>query len=201
MKTVAGVFQSLTEAEHVARHLENLGIPADNIHLIAGNEAGRHDEYLKEAKTESAGTGAAAASAASFGGGVGILAGLAALVIPRVGPIIAGGAMATILTGLGVGAAAGGLIGAFRNIGISHDEAGIYEEAVRRGSIVVAAQISNDAMEPEILRVMDEHGARDLRADVESWRASGWTHPYPADSSFKAHEMPETVTTPYTTSL
>ncbi|HVW86453.1 MAG TPA: hypothetical protein VHB50_17325 [Bryobacteraceae bacterium] len=186
---MAAVLSSMSEAEHVARHLENLGIPREDINIIAGNEANRHDEYMKEVKRESTTTGAAAASGASFGGGVGILAGLAALAIPGVGPIIAGGAMATVFTGMGIGAAAGGLVGVFKNMGISHDEAGLYEEAVRRGHIFVSAHVT-DPMETEVRRIMEEHGARDVRADAEQWRASGWTHPNPSDSSIRAHEPP-----------
>lgn len=192
MRTVAAVFSSLAEAERVARHLETLGVPRDAISVIAGNDVNRHDKYLEKAKKESTGTAVAAASGASFGGGLGILAGLAVLAIPGVGPVIAGGGMTAILTGLGIGAAAGALIGAFRNMGIPHDEAALYEEAVRRGLVVVAATV-DDEMEPEVLRVMDEEGARDLQADVEAWRASGWKHPYPSDSSMAAHEPPEKI--------
>lgn len=196
MKTVVGAFPSMAEAERVARDLGELGIDKDEISVIAGNESGAHNEYLKKP----ASTGAAAASAASFGGGVGIVAGLIALAIPGVGPIIAGGAMATVLTGLGVGAAAGGLIGAFTNMGVSHEEAPLYQEAVRRGGVVVAVHV-NDPMEGDAIRIMDEHGARDLNAEADAWRASGWTgaysnpHPYPFDSGIRSHVPPETVDT------
>jgi uncharacterized membrane protein len=196
MKTVVGAFPSMAEAERVARDLEEMGIDKDEISVIAGNESGAHNEYLKKP----ASTGAAAASAASFGGGVGIVAGLIALAIPGVGPIIAGGALATVLTGLGVGAAAGGLIGAFTNMGVSHEEAPLYQEAVRRGGVVVAVHVS-DPMEDDAIRVMDEHGARDLNAEADAWRASGWKgaysnpHPYPSDSGIASHVPTETVNT------
>jgi len=186
----------MAEAERVARDLEEMGIDKDEISVIAGNEAGTHNEYLKKP----ASTGAAAASAASFGGGVGIVASLIALAIPGVGPIIAGGAMAPVITGLGVGAAAGGLVGAFTNMGVSHEEAPLYQEAVRRGGVVVAVHV-NDPMEQDAIRVMDEHGARDLKAEADAWRASGWTggysnpHPYPSDSGIPGHVPTETVTT------
>ena len=107
--------------------------------------------------------------------------------------------MLTVLTGLGVGAAAGGLLGAFQNMGISHDEAHLYEEAVRRGRIFVAAQV-NDPMEAEVARVMEEHGARDIHHEASEWRATGWTHPYPSDSSIRAHEPTEVVPAPRTKS-
>ena len=43
---------------------------------------------------------------------IGLLAGVGALAIPGIGPIIAGGALASTLAGAGIGAAAGGLLGA-----------------------------------------------------------------------------------------
>src|SRR6202166_1983153 len=119
MKTVTGVFSSVGEAELALRDLERLGIPEDSVNLIAGNDKNRHDEYLKESREASTSTGAAAASAASFGGGMGIVATLVALATPGVGPLVAGGAIATVLAGMGVGAAAGGLISAFKNMGSS----------------------------------------------------------------------------------
>ena len=105
MRTMVGVFTSLVEAERTERDLKNLGIPRENISIVAGNDANRHKEYLEKAKLASTSTGAAAAAGASFGGGVGLIAGLVVLVIPGVGPILAGGALVTLLTGLGIGAA------------------------------------------------------------------------------------------------
>lgn len=198
MKTVAAVFPALAEAEHVAGHLRNLGIPSQAIHVAAGNERSRHDEYIRRAQAEETKTASAAAAGASIGASAGFVAGLAMLVIPGVGPIIAGGVIATVLTGVGIGAAGGGLIGAFLNMGISHDEAHLYEEAVRRGKVFVAVQVSEE-MEPEAILVMAEHGGRDINDEADAWRASGWKHPYPNDSTVTASQPadlipPETYT-------
>jgi uncharacterized membrane protein len=192
MKTVAAVFPTLAEAESVARHLMNLGIPSQAIHIAAGNDSSRHDEYIRKARSEETRTASAAAAGASIGASAGFVAGLVMLVIPGVGPIIAGGVILTLLTGVGIGAASGGLIGAFANMGISHDEAHLYEEAVRRGKVFVAVQVSEE-MEPEAIRVMAEHGGRDINDEVEAWRASGWKHPYPNDSTITASQPADLI--------
>jgi uncharacterized membrane protein len=179
----------MAEAQRAAEDLGRIGIPNDSINIVAGNDASRRSEYQADAKHQEEGTGAAAASGASFGGGVGILAGLAALAIPGVGPIIAGGAMATVLTGLGIGAASGALVGAFRNMGVSHDEAHLYEEAVRRGNVFMAVT-ANDPMEDEVSTILRDHGARDVNEESEKWRKDGWTHPNTSDSQVRWHEMP-----------
>jgi hypothetical protein len=195
MRTVVGVFTSLVEAERAERDLKNLGIPGANISIVAGNDANRHKEYLEKSKLASTSAGAAAASGASFGGGVGLIAGLVALVIPGVGPIVAGGALVTLLTGLGIGAAGGGLIGALREMGVSHERAPIYEEAVRRGAVMLAADVDS-SREGDALSVMDRHGARDLRDEVDTWTAAGWggpsvdPHPHVYDDTIRSNQIP-----------
>jgi uncharacterized membrane protein len=193
MKTVLGVFASLVEAERAARDLENIGIPNVDISIVAGNIAERHKEYLEKARLSSTSAGAAAASGASTGGGVGLIAGLIALAIPGVGPIVAGGAFATLLTGFAVGAAGGGLISAFTGMGVSHEEAPVYEEAVRRGAVMLAAHV-NHPMEHDALDILSRHGARDIRDEVDTWKAAGWSapdpHPYVYDDTLRSHEMP-----------
>jgi hypothetical protein len=195
MRTVVGVFGSLAQAERTARDLENLGIPNTNISIVAGNDANRHKEYLEKARRASTSAGSAAATGATVGGGVGLVAGLIALAIPGVGPIIAGGTLATLLTGLGIGAAGGGLIAAFLDMGISHEEAPIYEEAVRRGAVMLAAQV-NDALESAAVALMDRHGARDLRDEIDTWKDAAWRgpradpHPYVFDDTIRSHEIP-----------
>ncbi|MES1258744.1 MAG: hypothetical protein ABUS51_09945, partial [Acidobacteriota bacterium] len=89
--------------------------------------------YLKRVRHESVPTARAAVAGASFGGAAGFVATLITLAIPGVGVAVAGGALATVLGGLAVGATAGGLIGALADMGISREEAPLYEEAVRRG--------------------------------------------------------------------
>jgi len=196
MRTIVGVFGSLAQAERTGRDLESLGIPNVDVSIVAGNDANRHKEYLEKAKLASTGAGAAAASGASFGGGVGLVASLVALTIPGVGPVIAGGAMTVLLAGLGIGAAGGGLIAALGNMGISHEEAPVYEEAVRRGAVMLAVHV-DDSAESDALAIMDRHGARNLRDEFDTWKTSGWhgpaadPHPYVFDGTIKSHEMPE----------
>jgi hypothetical protein len=195
MKTVAAVFPSLSEAGEICLDLERRGVPREDISLIAGNDARLHDEYLEKARKASTSTVAAAASNASFGGGMGIVAMLAALAIPGVGPIVALGPMLTVLAGMGIGAAAGGLIGALHNMGISHEEAPLYEEAVRRGAVMVAAVVDNRLEEAAIV-AMKLHGARDVRDEADTWAHAGWSgpahdpHPYVSDSAERSERLP-----------
>lgn len=196
MKTVSGVFPSIPDLERAARELKELGVPDEAISVIAGDDANRHREYLEKSKHAARTAGAAAASGASFGGGVGIVASLVALAIPGVGPIIAGGAIATVLTGLGIGAAGGGLIATFHNMAVPHEQAPLYEEAVRRGELLLVAQV-DETLELQAADVMATNGARKVEDLVDTWKTQGWSgpqvdpHPYVSDSSIRSHEPPE----------
>ena len=192
MKTVVGVFSSINQAQRALSDLLATGIPSDGTHLIAGNDKNRHEEYLARSKSSSITTGAAAASGASFGGGLGIVASLVALAIPGVGPIIYGGAMLTVVTGLAIGAAGGGLIGTFKNMGMSHEDAPLYQEAVRRGAVLAIAQV-DDERALDAIEIMNSHGGSDIRSEADTWRESDWSgpsadpHPFVSDDSIKSH--------------
>jgi hypothetical protein len=194
MHTVAGVFKSLQEAQRASSDLMRDGVPSYSISILAGNDASKHDEYLRKAKEMSESPGAAAASSASFGAGVGLLASLTAIIIPGVGPIIAGGALATLLTGAGIGATFGGLIGAFHQMGVPHDEAPLYEEAVRRGAVILTAEVDSER-EGDAVKILSNHGAIDLRNTADPWNSVDWSgpsadaHPFPTDPDVRSHEM------------
>jgi hypothetical protein len=198
MRNIVGVFSDLGAAERALIEVRAAGISKDGVHLIAGNEKSQHDHYMEEAKERSKTAGSAAASGASFGGGLGIVASLVALAIPGVGPIVAAGPIATVLTGLGIGAASGGIIGALKNMGMSHEQAPLYEEAVRRGLIIALVQVDEERA-PEIERILELHGARDVRDEADTWKESDWSgpkadpHPFIADYSIKNPDMPEEV--------
>ena len=69
------------------------------------------------------------------------------------GPFIAGGLLATVLTGAGVGAAAGGLIGGLTGLGLSEDEAKHYEGEFKAGRPVVTVNAGDRYSEAaDILR-------------------------------------------------
>ena len=84
-----------------------------------------------------------AATTGALGGGLlggltGLLIGIGALVIPGLGPVVAGGVLATafgvaggtVVAGVGIGAAAGGVLGALAGLGMPESEARYFETGV-----------------------------------------------------------------------
>ncbi|CAM3924537.1 MULTISPECIES: general stress protein [Paenibacillus] len=136
-RKVAGVFRSEQEAAQAIERLQRNGIPSDAISIITKDQ--RDADQLAEQTGTMApeGVAAGAATGGILGGTAGLLAGLGALAIPGIGPILAAGPIAAVLTGAAVGAGTGGLVGGFIGLGIPEEEAREYESYVEEGRILV----------------------------------------------------------------
>jgi hypothetical protein len=108
----------------------------------------------EENKTETTAAGV-------VGGGVlgGILGAAAALLIPGLGPAIAGGILTAVLGGAAIGAVAGGLIGALTNMGVPENEARFYQDELQAGRTLVTVQ-AGDRYD-EALAILRRNGAYD----------------------------------------
>jgi uncharacterized protein (TIGR02271 family) len=105
---------------------------------------------------------------------------LGALAIPGIGPVIAAGPIAAALAGAGIGAVTGGIIGALIDLGIPEESAHVYAESVRRGNVLVAAQVADGRVD-EATRIMERTGLIDIEREAEGWRSSGWSRFNDAD--------------------
>jgi hypothetical protein len=142
----------------------------DDVSIIskAGDAAGENSEDV------SAGEGAAVG--AVWGG----LVGLAALLIPGVGPFIAGGALFAALTGAVTGAVVGGISAALIDFsGIPETEARGYEEDVRGGKTLVAIK-ARDEDAAEVQRILSSSGADQVRGDTTAATGTAGTMGAPA---------------------
>lgn len=161
-----GAFPTRQDAEAAIAGLTEIGVDGDNISYV----------YIDQAEgttTSSPGKGAAkgAAGGATTGAVIGAIAGLAVAngILPGLGSLfVAGplaaalgltGAAATTAAGAMTGAAAGGLIGALGGLGVSSEDAKMYENRVRKGDVIVTAISSN----PVVKNVFDENHAEEIR--------------------------------------
>lgn len=136
-KKVIGVFHSEKEAISAINSLFDQGYHTDDISIIAKE---RKDRNLIENETGTKADEGAATGMATGGiiGGVGgLLAGLGALAIPGIGPIVAAGPIAAAIGGATIGAGAGGLVGVLIGMGIPEEQAKKYEGYVQQGEILV----------------------------------------------------------------
>jgi hypothetical protein len=164
-ETVAALFREREDAERAVDALKNAGFSADQIG-VAMRDTTAQGEMAEHTGTK-AGAGAAtgAVSGGLLGGLVGFLVGIGALAIPGIGPVIAGGALATAfgvaggtaVAGAGIGAVAGGIVGALVGMGIPEEEARYFETGFREGHVLLTVNAgSGRAM--EAVRLLEQNG-------------------------------------------
>ncbi len=161
-RVVVGVFADRSEAEQAMHDLHaanfyNLGfIVRDQDHITQMLPEG------EESAHEHSGEEHPARSGAMRGGVVGgVVGAAAALLIPGIGPAISGGILTTTLGAAAIGAAAGGLIGAFTHIGVSEEDAQYYEQEVQSGRTIVIVQADDDPI--EAFNIMERNRAFNAR--------------------------------------
>lgn len=155
MNTIIGMFDDQVSARRALETLRDGPLPLEDISIIAQNADGTVDTGVSG--DVSAGQGAAVG--AVWGG----LVGLAALLIPGVGPFVAFGALGAALTGVVTGAVVGGIAAALIDFsGIPEDEAHAYEQQLRAGKTLVAVK-ARDEDSAEVRRILDEIGADTVR--------------------------------------
>lgn len=160
-QTIVAVFSAEEQARAAIRDLLSAGFSNDQIGFIHRNT---NDEYVETAEehTEDQAVTERGAAAGGVTGGVigGLLGAAAALFIPGVGPVVAGGILGATLGGIVIGAAAGGLIGALTHLGVPEEHAQYYNQELEAGKILVTVH-SNAANAQEALDIVRRYGAYD----------------------------------------
>ena len=158
MRLITHSYDSYDQAARAVDVLERAGVPHSDISLVSGdkdrNVAGIVAGGSSDATAPATGTGASIGTL--LGGGAGLLAGLGALAIPGIGPVVAAGWLIATLTGAGVGAAAGGLLGSLTGAGVDEADAKTYVEHIGRGGTLVTVRAS-DQMATQVEYIL-EHG-------------------------------------------
>lgn len=177
METVAGVFQSRVEAEEAVRQLHSLGIPNDRIALLT---PGMSDELVERAvpTSDSEQPGMGKALGGTVGGAIGVAGGAslgaaaASLLVPGVGPVLAGGILGAAVLGLGgtvTGMAVGEALEEELVQGLPHDELYVYEDALRQGRSVVIAFLDEAGATYAAQSALAGAGAKTIDEARENW--------------------------------
>lgn len=136
-KRVVGYYDTEAQAIDAIEDLKRQGYRSEDISVISKSRE-EVDAVADETGTHVAeGAVSGAATGGALGGIGGVLAGLGALAIPGIGPVIAAGPIVAGLTGAAAGAGVGGLAGALIGMGIPEDEANRYNEYFESGKILV----------------------------------------------------------------
>jgi hypothetical protein len=165
---VFGIYATPATAEAAVDHLIAKGFTNSSISvLLPDDESTRAFAHEKSTKAPE-GTAAGATTGGVIGGTLGLLAGIGALAIPGVGPLIAAGPIMASLAGLGVGGAVGGFVGALVGMGIPEYEAKRYEGAVKDGGTLLSVHCDTSEQVTAAKNALKETGARDISSTGEA---------------------------------
>jgi tetrahydromethanopterin S-methyltransferase subunit C len=168
---VFGIYASAAAAEAAVDHLLSKGFTNSAISVLLPDDdstrAFAHEKHTKAPE----GTATGVTAGGIIGGSLGLLAGIGALAIPGVGPLIAAGPIMGALAGLGVGGAVGGIVGALVGMGIPEFEAKRYEGAVKDGGTLLSVHCDTDNQIDAAKDGLKETGARDISSTGEAGAA------------------------------
>jgi hypothetical protein len=167
-KAVFAIYSTRAGAEHAAEMLLSSGFSTSDISVLLPENLGSKEMGTEKSTKAPEGTAAGAGTGAVIGGTLGLLAGIGALAIPGIGPLIAAGPIVATLAGLGVGGTVGGITGALIGLGIPEFEAKRYEGRMQRGGILLSVHCETSEEIKRAKSVLEATRAEDVSSTSES---------------------------------
>jgi len=165
---VFGIYPATSQAENAVDRLIAAGFMSDDISvLLPDNTSSREFAHEKNTKAPE-GTATGVTAGGVLGGTLGLLAGIGALAIPGVGPLIAAGPIMGTLAGLGIGGTVGGLIGALVGMGIPEYEAKRYEGRIKEGGVLLSVHCSTSEAVDRAKEILKQSGGQDISSTGEA---------------------------------
>ncbi len=163
-----GIYPNRVSVEEAVDALREAGFRNTDISVLFPENEGSKDFAHEKSTKAPEGVAAGASSGAVIGGALGWLAGIGALAIPGLGPLIAAGPIVAMLAGLGAGATVGGLTGALVGLGIPEYEAKRYEGRVKHGGILLSVHCDDAEWTKKAKEILEHTGAEDIASSGEA---------------------------------
>ena len=168
---VVALFRDRSDAEAAINELISAGFSNGDIGVAMRDRSAQGDLIEDTGTKAAAGATTGLLSGGAIGGVIGALLGTGALLIPGIGPVVAGGLLAswfgvaggTAVAGAGIGAATGGLVGGLIGAGIPEHRAKVYAAGLREGGILVGVQPRDDRDAEDIEHLLEDVGAKNVR--------------------------------------
>jgi hypothetical protein len=187
------IFPTRTAAELAVDQLTAAGFSNQDVSVLMSDTTGSK-EFATEKNTKAPeGTATGVGVGGAIGGTLGLLAGIGALAIPGVGPLIAAGPIMGALAGLGVGGAVGGLVGALVGMGIPEYEAKRYEGRVKDGGILVSVHCDSSEEVSRAKDILKAAGGDDIASSGEKSVSSHGVVTDPTDADRLEADRPRTT--------
>jgi hypothetical protein len=164
---VFGIYPTRENLESAVRQLQSDGFRSTDISVLVPQNSGSKDLVHSKASKAPEGLAAGAGSGAVIGGALGWLAGIGALAVPGIGPLVAAGPIVAALAGIGAVGAIGGVAGALIGLGIPEYEAKRYEGRVRKGGILLSVHADNHDWVKKGKSILERTGAEEIGSTTE----------------------------------
>jgi hypothetical protein len=160
--------KTTSQAQAIVDRLKDAGFTASDISVLMPDKTGTKDFAVDNQTKTPEGAAAGATTGALLGGGLGWLAGIGALAIPGVGPLIAAGPIMAALTGAAVVGTLGGVTGALIGMGIPEYEARRYEGKVKTGHCLISVHSENSRETEKAKRIFATGMGEDISSSREA---------------------------------
>ncbi len=156
---VGGLYSEWDKAHKAIMELQQAGFTEQHIGLIL-RQNGTHQTTFESTTNSKAPEKAAQAALGGsvLGGLIGFLTATGVVMVPGIGPVIAGGILASTMMEAGMGDAASGLMGSLVGMNIPETTAKHFENQIRSGMILVTVQTEN--REQEASAILKQTGAQ-----------------------------------------
>lgn len=166
--SVYAIFKNQMDLEQAVTALKTAGFSNNDISVLFPDRQGTRD-FAHEKNTKAPeGATIGAGSGIAAGGVLGWLAGIGALAIPGVGPLIAAGPIMAALAGAGVGGMLGGMTGALVGMGIPEYEAKRYEGKIKDGGYLLSVHSSDSDSTGRAKDILEAEGGCDISSTGEA---------------------------------
>ena len=167
-KAVFGLYSTRRQVENAVDELKAQGFRNTDISVLFSETVGNKDFAIDKVTNAPEGLATGATSGAVVGGALGWLAGIGALAIPGVGPLIAAGPIIGALTGVGVGGTLGGITGGLIGLGMPEYEAKRYEGRIKSGNILLSVHADDSTWASKAERILKDTGADEVSSTSEA---------------------------------
>lgn len=164
-KVITASFDSRSAAEQALHHLEGLGVTEQQVSIIVSDNThvSFDESEIEEGNKSDEGIVAGGIAGGLVGAVVAGLLSAGALAVPAAGIVISGW-LVSAAAGLGAGMAAGGVIGGLIGAGIPEHEVKAYEEAVKKGAILMAVRPDNEDQAATVKKTLSTLDAHNIAA-------------------------------------
>ncbi|HLY60868.1 MAG TPA: DUF3341 domain-containing protein [Terriglobia bacterium] len=184
--TILGIYPYYSSVEHAVQALKEAGFRNTNISVVFPRNAGSMNfaRELTEKPPEDVLDGGI--TGAVVGGTLGWLAGVRALAIPGLGPVIAAGPIMASLASVDLVGTSGGITGALMGMEIPENVAQRYQDRVRDGGILASVLCDDSIWTQRAQEIMERSGAQDITSTggaIPDYARSGGPHAQSAPGS------------------